>query len=111
MMRRVAILLAVMGIMLALFAGVALAKTIVGTDGSNTLIGTRQDDVIRGLGGGDTIEGRGDKDALFGGAGRDVIRARDGERDRIDCGPGHDEVFADPDNEDAVAADCEVVRK
>ena len=111
MSRRIAILVAVMGLMMVLFAGVAVAQTIVGTDGPNTLIGTRQDDVIRGLGGADTIVGRGDKDALFGGAGRDVIKARDGERDRIDCGPGHDTVFADPDNEDAVAANCEVVNK
>lgn len=110
-MKRTTILLVVVAIMVAAFAGVAVARTITGTSGPDTLIGTREHDVIRGLGGADTINGRGDGDSLYGGGGGDVIRARDGERDRIDCGAGRDTVYADPDNEDAIAADCEVVNR
>jgi Ca2+-binding RTX toxin-like protein len=109
--RRIAILVAVMGLMVMAFAGVALAATINGTAGPDTLIGTREDDVLRGFAGADTINGRGDKDTVFGGRGADTIRARDGERDTIDCGAGVDTVFADPDNEDTIAANCEVVNK
>ena len=32
---------------------------------------------------------------IGGGPGADTIRASDGERDRIRCGPGKDKVFAD----------------
>lgn len=111
MTRRMAIVVAVVGLMVMAFAGVALAATIDGTAGPDTLIGTPQDDVLRGFGGADTINGRGDKDDVFGGRGADTIRARDGERDTIDCGAGRDKVFADPDDEDAVAANCEVVNE
>jgi hypothetical protein len=37
------------------------------------------------------------------------VFARDGEVDRISCGPGRDRVIADP--QDIVASDCEVVRR
>ena len=44
---------------------------------------------------------------LVGGSGRDLVLARDGDIDRILCGPGRDTVRAD--NDDRVAGDCEVV--
>jgi hypothetical protein len=39
MSRRVAILMAIVGLMVMMFAGVALAKTIVGDGGPNRLVG------------------------------------------------------------------------
>jgi hypothetical protein len=41
--------------------------------------------------------------------GNDVIDARDGEADQVDCGPGLDRATADP--ADVVAATCEVVEQ
>jgi hypothetical protein len=46
-------------------------------------------------------------DTVATGAGRDVVRTRDGARDRVSCGPGRDRVLADA--LDDVAADCERV--
>ena len=37
-------------------------------------------------------------DVIATGPGRDVVHARDGERDVIDCGRGRDTVFADPED-------------
>jgi hypothetical protein len=42
MMKRTVVLLAATGIILALFAGVALAKTINGNDRDNVLFGTER---------------------------------------------------------------------
>jgi hypothetical protein len=114
-MRRVALLLTVMSLLLAMFAGVALARVIVGTNGPDRLVGTAENDTIRGRGGNDTIIGRGDSDRLFGGRGNDFIDARDPrpEGDFVDCGPGFDRVWVDPSTEDVVARNCErvVVRR
>lgn len=110
-MRKVAILIAAMGIMVAAFAGVAVAKTILGTSGPDTLVGTSENDTIRGFGGADNITGRGDSDRLFGGGGNDFIDARDPrpEGDQVDCGAGFDKVLVDQGTEDVVANNCERV--
>lgn len=130
-MRKIAILLAAMGLMLAITAGTALAVTKIGTNGPNRLVGTAQNDTLRGLGGNDVLIGKGDNDRLFGGAGRDrliggadsdllvggpgndFINARDPGRpegDRINCGEGFDTVLVDPSTEDIVSNNCERVR-
>jgi Ca2+-binding RTX toxin-like protein len=112
-MRQVAVLLTIMGLMVALFAATALAATKVGTSGPDRLVGTAENDTLRGLGGGDTPIGKGDSDRLFGGAGNDFIDARDPGRpegDRVDCGAGFDRVVVDPSTEDIVASDRERVR-
>lgn len=111
-MRKIAILLSVMGLMLSALAGTALAQNLVGNGGNNKLLGTAENDVLRGLGGNDYLNGRGDSDRLYGGAGNDVIQARDGEGDFIDCGSGKkDTVVADADNEDRISKNCEIVKK
>ena len=51
----------------------------------------------------------GASDVLSGGRGRDRIRARDGLRDRINCGRGVDTVTAD--RNDVVASNCEHVSR
>jgi RTX calcium-binding nonapeptide repeat (4 copies) len=103
-------------VVLLLGGGVALAKTITGTNGPDTLIGTTSPDQISALRGGDDyvdgmqgddalygnqgndrVLGRGGKDRMAGGLHRDVllggsandtIRAVDGYEDSVDCGTG-----------------------
>lgn len=83
---------------------------IDGTPQADRLRGTALRDLIYGLAGNDTIAGRGGEDDLHGGPGNDVLLARDGGRDRVDCGRGRDSVVADRD--DRVARDCErVIRR
>jgi Ca2+-binding RTX toxin-like protein len=77
MMRKLAVLLTVMGLMVMAFAGVALALTNTGDATPNRLIGTAENDTLRGLGAADTLIGRGDSDRLFGGSGGDLINARE----------------------------------
>src|SRR5215212_2570881 len=104
MTRKVAILLAVMGLMVMAFAGVALAVTKTGDAGPNKLVGTAENDTLRGLGGADELVGRG----------RDLINARErgeAEDDLVDCGPGRDTVLTDNTTEDTILANCEVVRR
>jgi Ca2+-binding RTX toxin-like protein len=52
-------------------------------------------DVVDGGPGSDLVEGNSGEDALRGGRGDDVVLARDGARDRVDCGEGRDRVTAD----------------
>ena len=114
MTRKIAVLLAVMGVMVVLFAGVAFAVTRVGDAGPNRLVGTAENDTLRGLGGADELVGRGDSDRLFGGSGGDLINARErgeAEDDRVDCGTGRDTVLTDDTTEDTILANCEVVRR
>jgi Ca2+-binding RTX toxin-like protein len=103
----------------------ATPKVVRATQHADRLVGTRGPDTLRGLGGGDTILGLAGNDVLDGGSGNDtivggpghdlllggrgsdVLSARDGQRDRIRCGPGRDRVIAD--RLDLVARDCELV--
>ena len=112
--KRAAIFLTLMSVMVFLFAGVALAALIEGNDGSNTLVGTPRGDAIFGYGGADRIEGRGGGDALrlgggsdegYGERGDDYISGVDGSEDAIFCGPGSDRARANPG--DNVAESCE----
>ena len=85
-------------------ASAGYAAIIAGTGGDDTLSGTATRDVIEafsgddrvaGNDGPDTIDGGPGNDTLDGGAGDDRLRTRDGEVDRIACGPGHDRAFLD----------------
>lgn len=83
----------------------------IGVDGRNERratyhchLGTPADDVLRGSILGDTLRSLAGRDVVIPGPGRDdvvsgrgddVIRARDGERDVLRCGPGHDTALAD----------------
>ncbi len=80
------------------------SDAIVGTEAPNRLTGGGGRDNLDGRGGTDTLDGGiGDdslsggteSDTLLGGEGNDVIGARDGVRDTIDCGPGTDTAFVD----------------
>jgi glucose/arabinose dehydrogenase len=105
---------------------VSIYPAIVGTAGADVLRGSRLRDVVYGGAGDDRLVllagndggygGAGDdilrggpgRDALFGGPGDDVFFARDGARDRVICGPGHD--IAVVDAKDWVGGSCERAR-
>jgi hypothetical protein len=90
--------------------------SIKGNNRANTLVGTPNDDAIYGYGGADRIDARGGDDTLRlgggsdegrGGRGDDRIRAVDGSKDDISCGPGPDRLKANPG--DNVQEGCEKV--
>jgi Ca2+-binding RTX toxin-like protein len=83
MTRKLAVLLAVMGLMVMAFAGVALAVTKAGDAGPNRLVGTVENDTLMGRSGADKLIGRGDSDRLFGGSGRDLINARERGKPKV----------------------------
>jgi hypothetical protein len=89
------------------------ADRLTGDYQRDTLEGGSGADVIRGGPSGDLLDGGYGRDRLDGEGGRDVILARDGERDVIVCGtnqPGTPELdTVTVDYFDAVARDCEVV--
>jgi hypothetical protein len=66
-----------------------------GGTGNDRLFGGSGADNLHGSTGGDYLRGNGGRDRLVGGFGNDVISARDGENDSIDCGPGHDRALVD----------------
>jgi Ca2+-binding RTX toxin-like protein len=112
--RRMAILVAVVGLMVVAFAGTALAVAKVGNAGPNTLVGTAENDTLKGRNGADTIVGKGDSDRLYGGRGADHINSRERGRtddDLVDCGRGRDTVLTDNTTEDTISSNCEVVRR
>ena len=114
MTKRMAVLIAVMGLTVMVFAGMAFAAVKVGDAGPNRLVGTAENDTLRGRGGADTIIGKGDSDRLYGGRGRDHINARErgrAEDDLVDCGRGRDTVLTDNTTEDRIASNCEVVKR
>ena len=114
MTRRIAVLIAVMGLLVMVFAGMAFAVTKIGDAGPNRLVGTAENDTLKGRAGADTLIGKGDSDVLIGGGGNDQINARErgrAEDDRVDCGRGRDTVLTDNTTEDSIANDCEVVRR
>ena len=115
-MKRAGIFITLIGVMVLVFAGVALAALIKGDDGPNTLVGTPKGDAIYGYGGADRIQGRGGADALYlgggqdhghGGRGDDYVRAVDRSKDDIFCGPGSDRARANPG--DDIEEGCEKV--
>jgi len=81
-----------------------------GLGGADTILGLAGNDFLDGGTGNDTLVGGPGRDTLFGRSGNDVLSVRDGQRDRVSCGPGRDRVIAD--RTDVVARDCEhVVRR
>jgi Ca2+-binding RTX toxin-like protein len=83
---------------------------LYGLGGADTILGLAGNDLLDGGAGNDTLVGGPGRDTLFGRSGNDVMSVRDGQRDRVSCGPGRDRVIAD--RNDVVAHDCEhVVRR
>jgi Ca2+-binding RTX toxin-like protein len=105
------------------------SSTLLGHGGDDKLIGHDFDDTVDGGAGNDNLEGGHGNDTVTGGPGRDtiygdatashctwysckipfgndVINARDGEADNIDCGIGTDRAIVDKID---VVANCETV--
>jgi Ca2+-binding RTX toxin-like protein len=80
-----------------------------GGPGNDVMNGGPGNDDMQGDDGNDVMIGGKGHDLLRGGRGRDRIRARDGVRDRVNCGPGVDTVRAD--RADVVARNCEHVSR
>ncbi|MFL5955569.1 MAG: TolB family protein [Gaiellaceae bacterium] len=72
----------------------------VGVTGTCSVLGTPKADVIEGS----PREG----DVILAGAGNDRVHANDGHRDRVDCGPGRDTVWADRTDK---LTGCEIVHR
>lgn len=70
------------------------------------LRGSPHDDTLRGTNGINRIDGLGGLDTIFARGGDDEIQARDNVPDTVDCGPGDDEAFLDPESVDG-ATNCE----
>jgi Ca2+-binding RTX toxin-like protein len=68
----------------------------VGGAGNDRIVGGVSGGYLYGNGGNDTITGSPLEDRIEAGEGDDVVDARDGGFDSIDCGPGNDVVYADP---------------
>ncbi|MFL5895568.1 MAG: hypothetical protein ACJ76Z_10730 [Thermoleophilaceae bacterium] len=85
-------------------------EVVLGGAAGDKLLGRdTSDDTLIGGTGDDFIDGRRGDDHVDGGPGIDQIAARDLSADTIGCGDGSDSVAAD--ERDAVAADCENVRR
>jgi hypothetical protein len=96
---------------------------VVGHDAAERIDGGAGDDYLEGGKGHDTIVGGPGRDVIFGDEtssscnpnhpescvryGNDLIDARDGEADQVDCGPGTDRAIVDA--LDVVAPNCETV--
>ncbi len=68
---------------------------LAGGAGNDRLVGGAGNDKLYGEAGIDRIIAGGGRNIIDGGKGNDSIEARNGERDRIICGPGRDRVRAD----------------
>ena len=100
MSRRAPMLLVAIAVMVTLFATVAYAATITGTDKDDVLYESNRSDQMSGGKGFDTLRAwqfSRDEDTLNGDEGRDTLNARDGDnRDTLNGGPGDDTCKGDP---------------
>jgi Ca2+-binding RTX toxin-like protein len=117
-MRKVMMMVALVALLVALFAGAVFAKNFQctrynceGTRNQDTITereGDNVDDNIFGRRSGDLIDAaefNADEDLLHGNRGNDLLDARDGDgEDELNGGPGTDECFGDAGD---VTADCE----
>jgi len=97
-MRRTGLVLAIAGLLVAVFAGIAPAATQNcerGGPGPNRMVGGPDRDALCGEDGNDTILGRGGNDALVGGGDNDRISGEDGD-DKLKGGRGADELDGGP---------------
>jgi Ca2+-binding RTX toxin-like protein len=68
---------------------------IVGGPGGDRLLGDEGDDRLTGSGGADRLDGGPGRNVYDAGPGDDRIKARNGQRELVRCGPGEDWVRAD----------------
>jgi Ca2+-binding RTX toxin-like protein len=94
-MRRTAMILAVVALMVVSSSGVALAAyeiSMPGTDGEDIISGTEKSEHISGLGGDDRLNGGGGDDLVEGGLGSDELGDGHG-RDTVNANDGADNLI------------------
>jgi hypothetical protein len=89
--------------------GTAASERIAGRNGADRIKAGRGVDCVSGQGGADRVNGGKGRDTISGGRGNDRLQSRDGERDKVRCGAGRNDV-AVVDRRDTVKG-CEEVRK
>ena len=98
-MRRVTLMLAAMAVMVSLFAVVAYAAEIEGTDRSDQLFESERGDWIAGHAGADDIDASTypeDTDKVHGNKGMDILNVDDGDSlDTVIGGKGDDTCYGD----------------
>ncbi len=82
---------------------------VSGGSGRDRVSGNSGGDILSGGPSGDRISGGSGRDRIAGNSGNDRIGARDGRRDRVNCGSGRD--FVRADSFDAIRRNCERVSK
>ena len=82
-------------------------EDVKGSDGADKVVGSAAGNLLDGLGGNDVLEGRGGFDGYAAGPGNDVIRARDGLSELVDCGEGSDVAVVDDVD---IVSECESVQ-
>ena len=97
-MRRTGMVSMAVALMVALFASVAVAASLMGTDGRDVIEGTDRGEEISGLGGGDTLNGRDGRDAVRGGDGVDEVSGGEGA-DKAYGNAGDDYLIDAPDED------------
>lgn len=91
-MKRATLLTMLVALLVALTAGVALAKVFDGTNARDVIYGTNKNDFIKAHGGNDTVYGRKGNDDIRGGSGNDVLKGSPGN-DLINGEEGQDKIF------------------
>ena len=91
---------------LVVAGGTALADNMQGDAGGNRLVGTDGRDNISGAGGADDISGKGGQDRLFGDSGNDDVYGGD-QGDRLQAGMGQDDLFGQQGNDFVNAIDLQ----
>jgi Ca2+-binding RTX toxin-like protein len=94
--RRATLAFALMGVVLLLLAGTALARNISCND--NRCVGTNRSDTMRGTNARDNMAGRGGNDEMFGGGNNDTMRGGDGA-DRMRGESGRDRIYGNSGND------------
>ncbi len=105
--RKIALAVVLTAVLSAIFASVAYAQLIEGTNQSDLLVGTPQDDVIFGNAGDDEIRGGGKTDDLHGGIGNDTLIGQGGS-DRLRGQGGDDDLYGGPDNTQGTQKETDV---
>lgn len=82
---------------------------LLGGDGADTLSGGDGKDALDGGKGNDSLTGGRDANSFKGGSGNDKVNARNGKKDRVDCGAGRKD-RASVDRVDRVRG-CEKVKR
>src|SRR5215203_2468841 len=114
MTRRMAILVAVVGLIVMAFAGTALAVVKVGNAGPNRLVGTAENDTLKGRSGGGHHHRQGRLGPSLRWArcrSHQSPRAWTRRRRSGRLRAGRDTVLTDNTTEDRILANCEVVRR